>query len=109
MLQCVVHIAEAGTGTDGRYTAGEVDGMHRCHVDDDPGGRGVSGEAVPTAAKCGLQAVLGQERDRLPDVFRRCAPHDRQWPDVVEGALKGGSTRSYGGEPASTTSPAITP
>ena len=53
LLQCVVHIAEAGTGTDGRYTAGEVDGMHRARSTTTPAGSRRSGEAVPTAAKRG--------------------------------------------------------
>ena len=83
-LQGVVHVAEQGPGAHGRNAGFDRDGVHRADVDDEPGARGPSGEAVASAARGELEAVAPGERDRLGHVDGRRAPDDGARPDVTE-------------------------
>jgi hypothetical protein len=76
-LKRVIHGAETGAGTHPRHTPRDRHRPDARHIDHDTAGRGVPREAVPSAAHRALDAVPGEEQDRLGDILGAGAQHDR--------------------------------
>src|SRR6266540_484921 len=84
LLQGLVHLAQPCAGTDPRQATRNRHRAHRRDVDDDPSGRGVPGEGVPSASHRVRQAVTACERDRCGDVVGTRAQRDGLGPNIVE-------------------------
>ena len=95
--QRVVEISEPRTGTDRRHVTVYGHRAHRCHVDDDPLGRGVAGDRVPATADRGRLAGPPRKCDRRGDIRCAPAPDDGPRSDVLEARHRWPANRLVGG------------
>jgi hypothetical protein len=82
--QRVIEVAEPHARADGRHLARERHRAHGCHVQDDPVGRGVTGDRVPAAADRRRQAQLARNGERGGDVRGGRAADDGLRAHVLE-------------------------